>query len=196
MSESYSIYRFAKPKKSEIREIEFFSPYSTFIIKDTDGDDTGEQICLYRWNDERVVNIRDSRFSLKLTLPEKEINYGQLYRYLGFREDDIQNDRVHLECGHYDCYEYRAGDQKAIATHADFEKFSIIIQTPCFAVKTKLLWDSSYNYWYFDHERVLKYLPNIDDFRYVPINNQILAKAEIPFLIFEKNKGQCHMEKD
>ena len=78
----------------------------------------------------------------------------------------------------------------------DFERFAIMVQTHCFAVKMELLWDSSDNFYYLDHERVLKYLPNIDDFRYVPVSNQILAKAEIPFLIFEKNKGRCYIEKD
>lgn len=196
MSTSYYIYRFAKPKQSEVGKIEWFSSYDVFNLKDADGDDTGEQICLYRWDDKYATNIRDSRFSLELTLPEKETDYGQLYKFLGFSEDDIRNDRVHLAYGRYGRYEYCAGNQKAIATYDDIDKFAITIQTHCFAVKTKLLWDSSDTFCHPNHERVLKYLPDIDDFRYVPVSNQILAKAEIPFLIFEKNKGRCFMEKD
>ena len=29
---------------------------------------------------------------------------------------------------------------------------------------------------------------------YVPVNNSMLAKAEIPFLIFERNRGKCFIE--
>ena len=129
MSTSYYIYRFAKPKQSEVKKIEWFSAYSAFKVKDADGDDTGEQICLYRWDDKYAANIRDSRFSLELTLLEKETDYGQLYKFLGFSEDDIRNDRVHLVYGRYGRYEYRAGDQKTIAPHDDIDKFAMTSKT-------------------------------------------------------------------
>ena len=33
-------------------------------------------------------------------------------------------------------------------------------------------------------------IPGIRDYRYVPVNNNsMFANAEIPFLIFEKNRG-------
>ena len=32
-------------------------------------------------------------------------------------------------------------------------------------------------------------IPGIRDYRYVPVNNSMFANAEIPFLIFEKNRG-------
>lgn len=34
-------------------------------------------------------------------------------------------------------------------------------------------------------------IPGIRDYRHVLVNNSMLAKAEIPFLIFEKNRGKC-----
>ena len=46
-----------------------------------------------------------------------------------------------------------------------------------------------------DKKRVLKYIPEIDEYRYVPITNVILSKAGIPFLIFERNKGKCFIQK-
>ena len=39
------------------------------------------------------------------------------------------------------------------------------------------------------------FIPGIDEYRYVPITNVILSKAEIPFLIFERNKGNCFIQK-
>ena len=44
-------------------------------------------------------------------------------------------------------------------------------------------------------EKIIKSIPGIQDYRYVPVNNSMLAKAEISFLIFEKNRGKCFMEK-
>ena len=32
------------------------------------------------------------------------------------------------------------------------------------------------------------------NYEYVPVNNSMLAKAEIPFLIFERNRGKCFIE--
>ena len=45
------------------------------------------------------------------------------------------------------------------------------------------------------YEFVLKWRNELKDYRYVPVNNSMLAKAEIPFLIFEKNRGKCFIEK-
>lgn len=40
----------------------------------------------------------------------------------------------------------------------------------------------------------IKCIPDIEDYEYVPVNNSMLAKAEIPFLIFERNRGKCFIE--
>jgi len=37
-------------------------------------------------------------------------------------------------------------------------------------------------------------MPDIENYEYVPVNNSMLAKAEIPFLIFERNRGKCFIE--
>ena len=41
---------------------------------------------------------------------------------------------------------------------------------------------------------VIKCIPDIENYEYVPVNNSMLAKAEIPFLIFERNRGKCFIE--
>lgn len=38
------------------------------------------------------------------------------------------------------------------------------------------------------------FIPDIENYEYVPVNNSMLAKAEIPFLIFERNRGKCFIE--
>ena len=37
----------------------------------------------------------------------------------------------------------------------------------------------------------MEMIPGIRDYRHVPVNNSMFAKAEISFLIFEKNRGKC-----
>ena len=44
-------------------------------------------------------------------------------------------------------------------------------------------------------KRVYEYIPALKEYRYAHINNSILAKAEIPFIIFESNKRKCFIEK-
>ena len=69
------------------------------------------------------------------------------------------------------------------------------VNIKCVAIKMESLWDSEEVFVYPDKKRVLKYIPGIDEYRYVPITNMILSKAEIPFLIFERNKGKCFIQK-
>ena len=45
-----------------------------------------------------------------------------------------------------------------------------------------------------DKKKAIKCIPDIEDYEYVPVNNSMLAKAEIPFLIFERNRGKCFIE--
>lgn len=196
MSTSYSIYRLSKPKVGEIEKIDFFPSFGSVRIKDADNEDTGEEIFLFRWDDQYLINIRDSRFSFELTLPEKETDYDSLFRSVGFSEDSIRNKKVHLVNGTGCFVNYSDGERIITVTHNDFERFGIIIQTHCFAVKMEELWNSDSGGFYPDHDRIRKYILDIDRLRFVPVNNQLLSRAEIPFLIFERNKGRCFIEKD
>ena len=76
------------------------------------------------------------------------------------------------------------------------EDYKVKIEISCIAIKMKTLWNSGENYIYgLDKEKIIKSISGIQDYRYVPVNNSMLAKAEIPFLVFEKNRGKCFMEK-
>ena len=62
-------------------------------------------------------------------------------------------------------------------------------------LKIKALWNSSENTLYgIDKKKAIKCIPDIENYEYVPVNNSMLAKAEIPFLIFERNRGKCFIE--
>mgnify|MGYP007105731677 CR=1 FL=1 len=47
---------------------------------------------------------------------------------------------------------------------------------------------------YFVDSQKMFYRIYIKNYEYVPVNNSMLAKAEIPFLIFERNRGKCFIE--
>lgn len=62
-------------------------------------------------------------------------------------------------------------------------------------LKIKALWNSSENNLYgIDKKKAIKCIPDIENYEYVPVNNSMLAKAENPFLIFERNRGKCFIE--
>ena len=62
-------------------------------------------------------------------------------------------------------------------------------------VTDQALWNSSENNLYgIDKKKAIKCIPDIENYEYVPVNNSMLAKAEIPFLIFERNRGKCFIE--
>ena len=74
-------------------------------------------------------------------------------------------------------------------------KYKVMVQTKCVVLKIKALWNSSENNLYgIDKKRAIKCIPDIENYEYVPVNNSMLAKAEIPFLIFERNRGKCFIE--
>ena len=76
----------------------------------------------------------------------------------------------------------------------DLQFYEVTVQTECIAVKMECLWNSDEVYFYIDKKRVWENIPALEEYRFVPVSNNILAKAEIPFLIFERNRGKCFIE--
>lgn len=78
----------------------------------------------------------------------------------------------------------------------DYEKLyrEMIVQTESVAIKMECLWNSEDVYSYIDKKRVWEYIPALQEYRFVSVSNNVLAKAEIPFLIFERNRGKCFIE--
>lgn len=57
MSTSYSIYRFAKPTKRELSEIDYYSEYDSFYLHDSEGEQTTGCIRLFRSTDKGIAGI-------------------------------------------------------------------------------------------------------------------------------------------
>ena len=193
MSTSYSIYRFAKPTKLELAKIDYFSECDSFPVYDADGDQTGEYIRLFRSIDEGVANIINSKFVRVLVLPEKVTDYERLFRAIGFDENAIVKNKIYIKTGN--TMEYTDGEQVKRIRYDDLRSYELTVQTECIAVKMECLWDSEDANCYLDKKRVFEYIPALQEYSYVPVSNNILAKAEIPFLIFERNKGKCFIRK-
>lgn len=195
MSTSYSIYRFAKPKKHELSSVEYFSEYDSFPIYTVDGEVTNEKIRLFRNTDKEVANIINTRFALDCVLSEKVIDYKSLFRGMGFNEKVIEEQRVHIKTSDGYTVEYTDGVQIKQIPHDDLKFYQKNIQTECIAVKMECLWNSEDVYCYIDKKRVYEYIPELQKYRFAPVSNTILAKVEVPFLIFERNKTKCFIEK-
>lgn len=96
MSTTYEIYKFAKPTKKELSVIDKFNSYDSFRIVDEDGDDTRWGIYLFRMDDKSISNLVDSRFAVKMVLPELVTDYEKLYAALDFDHEAIKNNSVHV----------------------------------------------------------------------------------------------------
>ena len=70
MSTTYEIVKFAKPTKKELLAVDKFIAYDSFRIEDEDGYDAGWGIYLFRADDKSVSNLLNSRFAVKIVLPE------------------------------------------------------------------------------------------------------------------------------
>lgn len=194
MSTSYSIYQFAKPTKRELSGIDFFLEYDSFYLHDLDGEQTTGCIRLFRSTDKEIANIVNNKFVHSLVLPEKVTDYEKLYREIGFDENAISEKRVHIKSSNGYIMDYTDGEQIKQVKYDDLQFYEVTVQTECIAVKMECLWNSEDVYSYIDKKRVWEYIPDLQEYRFVPVSNNILAKAEIPFLIFERNRGKCFIE--
>ena len=195
MSTAYSIYRFAKPTKQEVSKIDYYEPFGLFPIYAVDGKQSNENIKLFRFDDENAANIINSKFARRIVLPEKNTDYDKLSRDLGFDEKAIIEKRVHIKSSDGYNMEYTDGEHIMSMKYNGLQNYQIIVQTECVAIKMECLWDSEDEYVYPDKARVIKYIPELQKYSFVPISNRVLAKSEIPFLIFERNKGKCFIQK-
>lgn len=195
MGVTFEIVKLKKPTKSELFHLHVFDPYNSYPVSDEDGDRTGWNIYMFRADDESIENIINSRFAVRMELPEFITDYDSFYADLGFSKEAIQNKDVRSIKSNARYMTVSDGtNTKEIETNR-LKKYKVSIQTQCIILKIKTLWNSSENNLYgMDKRRAIKCIPNIEDYAYVPVNNSMLAKAEIPFLIFERNRGKCFIE--
>lgn len=192
MSTTYEIVEFVKPTKKELLAVDKFNAYDSFRIQNEDGDDSGWGIYLFRTDDKSVSNLVDSRFAVKMVLPELVTDYEKLYADLGFDDEAIKNKDVHIVKSNNRNMDISDGINIEQINKSMLEDYKVAVQTNCIAIKMKTLWNSGENYIYnLNKEKVIKNIPGIDVYSYVPVNNSMFARAEMPFLIFQKNYGKC-----
>ena len=195
MSITFEIVKFKKPTKDDLSNLHMFNPYGSIPILDDDGDSTGWNIYMFRADDKGIQNIINSRYAVKMELPECITDYDSFFEDLGFPKEAVRNGDVRIIKSNFRYITISYGDKLKEIETGRLEKYKVTVQTKCVVLKIKALWNSSENNLYgIDKKRAIKCIPDIENYEYVPVNNSMLAKAEIPFLIFERNRGKCFIE--
>ena len=195
MSITFEIVKFKKPTKDDLSNLHMFNPYGSIPILDDDGDSTGWNIYMFRADDKGIQNIVNSCYAVKMELPECITDYDSFFEDLGFPKEAVRNGDVHIIKSNSRYITISYGDKSKEIEKSRLEKYKMMVQTKCVVLKIKALWNSSENNLYgIDKKRAIKCIPDIENYEYVQVNNSMLAKAEIPFLIFERNRGKCFIE--
>lgn len=195
MSITFEIVKFKKPTKDDLSNLRMFNPYGSIPILDDDGDSTGWNIYMFRADDKGIQNIINSCYAVKMELPECITDYDSFFEDLGFPKEVVRNGDVRIIKSNSRYITISYGDKSKEIEKSRLEKYKVMVQTKCVVLKIKALWNSSKNNLYgIDKKKAIKCIPDIEDYEYVPVNNSMLAKAEIPFLIFERNGGKCFIE--
>lgn len=195
MSITFEIVKFKKPTKDDLSNLHMFNPYGSIPIFDDDGDSTGWNIYMFRADDKGIQNIINSCYAVKMELPECITDYDSFFEDLGFPKEVVRNGDVRIIKSNSRYITISYGDKSKEIEKSRLEKYKVMVQTKCVVLKIKALWNSSENNLYgIDKKKAIKCIPDIENYEYVPVNNSMLAKAEIPFLIFERNRGKCFIE--
>lgn len=195
MSITFEIVKFKKPTKDDLSNLHMFNPYGSIPILDDDGDSTGWNIYMFRADDKGIQNIINSCYAVKMELPEYITDYDGFFEDLGFPKEAVRNGDVRIIKSNSRYITISYGDKSKEMEKGRLEKYKVTVQIKCVVLKIKALWNSSENNLYgIDKKKAIKCIPDIENYEYVPVNNSMLAKAEIPFLIFERNRGKCFIE--
>ena len=195
MSITFEIVKFKKPTKDDLSNLHMFNPYGSIPILDDDGDSTGWNIYMFRADDKGIQNIINSCYAVKMELQECITDYDSFFEDLGFPKEAVSNGDVRIIKSNSRYITISYNDKSKEIEKSRLEKYKVMVQTKCVVLKIKALWNSSENNLYgIDKKKVIECIPDIENYEYVPVNNSMLAKAEIPFLIFERNRGKCFIE--
>ena len=195
MSITFEIVKFKKPTKDDLSNLHMLNPYGSIPILDDDGDSTGWNIYMFRADDKGIQNIINSSYAVIMELPECITDYDSFFEDLGFPKEAVRNGDVRIIKSNSRYITISYGDKSKEIEKGRLEKYKVMVRTKCVVLKIKALWNSSENNLYgIDKKKAIKCIPDIENYEYVPVNNSMLAKAEIPFLIFERNRGKCFIE--
>ena len=195
MSITFEIVKFKKPTKDDLSNLHMLNPYGSIPILDDDGDSTGWNIYMFRADDKGIQNIINSSYAVIMELPECITDYDSFFEDLGFPKEVVRNGDVRIIKSNSRYITISYGDKSKEIEKSRLEKYKVMVRTKCVVLKIKALWNSSENNLYgIDKKKAIKCIPDIKNYEYVPVNNSMLAKAEIPFLIFERNRGKCFIE--
>ena len=190
MSITFEIVKFKKPTKDALSNLHMFNPYGSIPILDDDGDSTGWNIYMFRVDDKDIQNIINSSYAVKMELPECITDYDSFFEDLGFPKEAVRNGDVRIIKSNFRYITISYSDKLKEIEKGRLEKYKVTVQIKCVVLKNS----SENNLYGIDKKKVIECIPDIENYEYVPVNNSMLAKAEIPFLIFARNSGKCFIE--
>ena len=197
MSVDICIYKFEPLLAAELEKVKWFdiSDDEKALAENHDWNEFNTySIMRFHLKDESIRKMPRDVFSEKV-VKLKQINCERMYKYLGFSDESIKNNNVHLRWVYGRKVFYIDGElERSIAVDEE-QRFIEVIDFPCLLVKAKKLFDADETVEFFSssdaRDRLLKQNPSFQTYNYEIITNEMLAKAEIPFLVYERNKGKC-----
>lgn len=197
MSVDIHIYKFEPLTAAELEKVKWFdiSDDEQSLGENHDWNEYNPySIMRFHLKDESIRKIPRDVFSEKV-VKLKQIDREKMYKYLGFSDESIRDNKVHFRWvnGRKICY--ADGEAERSIAVDEEKRFIEVIDFPCLLVKYKELFDADNTTEFFSvsdaRDRILKQNPGFQTYNYEIITNEMLAKAEIPFLVFERNKGKC-----
>ena len=184
------IRKLVKPTVEEINEIEILENY--YVLQDEDDD--GYKLIAAPKGDFAFHNIANEDIFQEKILFQKVMNYPKLFSFAGFTEEEIcQGISLSRYLYDYAVYVSKDGVRKEVST-SEIERFYDKVEVPSLITKCKVLYPPDY-YSGFDskefYKRIRKLIPSFDSYCYFKVDNEMLSKVEVPFLIFDRNKGKC-----
>ena len=197
MSVDIHIYKFEKLSAAELEKVKYFNVSDDERLLG-DGHNWDEfnpySIMRFHLKDESIAKIPRDVFSEKM-VKISQINREKMYKFLGFSDESIKSNKVHFRWmnGRKICYV--DGEKEECISVDEEQRFMEVIEIPCLLVKFKELFDADDTTDFFcakeARDRLIKLYAGFQTYNYEKVNNEMLAKAEIPFLVYERNRDKC-----
>lgn len=197
MSIDIHIYKFQKLSASEAEKVRWFNVLDDeqSLGENHNSDEFNPySIMRFHLKDESISKIPRELFTEK-QVKLRQINREKMFKFLGFSDESIKADKVKFRWmdGRRICYV--DGENEERISIDEERSFMEVIEIPCLLVKYKELFDADDTTEFFyakeARNRLLLQNPEFQTYNYEKVNNEMLAKAEIPCLIYERNKDNC-----
>lgn len=194
MSVDISISKYRKPTKEELLNIRFREPY---YEKDRSMEEYYDYIVMTEPDTELAGYLQKMHAGVPIQVLDEVVDYDRYYKSIGFSADDIRNKRIRFQSLSGGISTYTNGEKEISVLDETYRAYLIHQKIDVIAAYAVTLLDSADCNPYFSTresaDRLRQYYPQYADSSFIPVTNTMLARIEIPLLIFERNRGKCLM---